>query len=817
MDSNIDPSITEQDLFHVQASLEESNKPRSELGNDSQVDHIDLPNVFKLNEYVSDNHVDPNHVRIDNQQNEGDPSAAAALSMIQFGGFDGNNQLDYEAGSYNNGTDRNKVHTEVTADEANNENQEDGGRNGSLVKFVPYNPSTPSSRLGRPRKNIKTALAPPENSSSRNYKEALVSKFRFDRLPLDGPGSRGGRLGQRRTPRGRVTVGSLRNSTRQTVSTHFSGNDKLKSKSIGLGLAPSDRQTEVFEDRGNTFSEELPVSNDYESKFNVRDRQERNLDDESKGYPLPIPVHTERRSEDKEKTTSLENNDEDLLPSDKKKSSCLKKPSTLTSVSKTTILSAFPKNAEKHPCPSVGLNYDLYDENIMLAPQNREAASEKIAFGAPVVKSPYAQHIIYIISFLGKFWNIVYGRQRILFYPQDFEQGLSLPPISSDHNSHEDHNSRRTYADPNYNPSYVSHKMIDLFCRLTSLVLNREMIIDINSQVNTVFALRSLVSTLGLPGVWRDDSPIFESQEQTIIEDEIGDYTNPEEIPQSKIHYKGPVYSSNPFQNSIGFAKVGFQGIEKPLDRLLVLKTLVQWSLCTSASVRNSVDVSIQDQEITGETSCVSRIIHKGLGNKRHFQNYEARKRRSNYSLEDERLVDTPRTALAAFRGGSNSRLDQHCVGDLGFKVGRFYLCGATGAGPCRELSSNELQLSFNSFHFPHGPMLSNFKLYVEDVHLMLSHSLKRYGIEINDNGDYVENNEREDTYWYEVASNVDELTDFVRLLGCKVGKLTPSEPMRVISTTSLIYKPILHLYEYLSSVLAELSREDNFMVQTGV
>ena len=113
--------------------------------------------------------------------------------------------------------------------------------------------------------------------------------------------------------------------------------------------------------------------------------------------------------------------------------------------------------------------------------------------------------------------------------------------------------------------------------------------------------------------------------------------------------------------------------------------------------------------------------------------------------------------------------------------------------------------------------MLSNFKLYVEDVHLMLSHSLKRYGIEIDDNGDYVENNEREDTYWYEVASNVDELTDFVRLLGCKVGKLTLSEPMRAISTTSLIYKPILHLYEYLSSVLAELSREDNFMVQTGV
>lgn len=813
MDSNIDPSITELDLFHVQASLEESNKPRTELGNDSQVDQIDLPNVFKLNEYVTDNHVDPNHMRIDNQQNdEGDSNAAAALSMIQIGGFDDNNHLDYEASSYNNDADRSKVRTEVTPDNS--------GRNGSLVKFVPYNPSTPSSRLGRPRKNIKTTLAPPENSSSRNYKEALVSKFRFDRLPLDGPGSRGGRFGHRRTPRGRVTVGSVRKRTRKSVLTDFSENVNPENESTGLKLPTSDREAESLKDQDDTFSETSPVSYNSEPKLGEGDRQKHMLYDESSSLSPEIPVSTERRSKDEEENTSHEYNDEELPQSNKKKKGNLKRPSRLPSTSNTTILSALPKSSKIYSCPSVGLNYDLYDQNVMLAPQNREAASEKIAFGAPVIKSPYAQHIIYMISFLGKFWGTVYDRQRALFSPQDFEQGLSLPPISSDHNSYEDHNSRRTYADPNYNPSYVSHKMIDLFCRLTSLVLNRETDVDVNSQVSAVFALRPLVTTLGLPGIWRDYSPVFGSQEQTIMENDVGDFNNLTQISQSKIYHKDPLYSSNPFQNSIGFAKVGFQGIENPLDRLLVLKTLVQWSLSTSASIRNSIDLCIQNQEITGEveTSYVSRIIHKGVKNMRHVQDREAGKRQQNSSLEDEGLANRPvdDNALAVMGGGSSLRLNQHCVGDVGFKIGRFYFCRVAGSG--KELfSSNELQLPLNNFHSSHSSISSKFKLYVQDVHLMLSHSLKRYGVEIDDNGNYIQNNEKEGTYWYEVASNVNELADFVRLLGYKLGKFTPPETIHAISTTSMIYKPVLHLYEYLSSVLTRLSREEFFLVRTRV
>ena len=70
-------------------------------------------------------------------------------------------------------------------------NVEDNESKPSEVKLVSYDPDSKPPRLGRPRRNITNTLAPPESSSSKNYNEAVMSKFRLDSQPIEGPGSRG--------------------------------------------------------------------------------------------------------------------------------------------------------------------------------------------------------------------------------------------------------------------------------------------------------------------------------------------------------------------------------------------------------------------------------------------------------------------------------------------------------------------------------------------------------------------------------------------------------------------------------------------------
>ena len=90
MDSNIDPSIAELDLFHVSSSLERTNKHNDDISGEDvdrlEEDHVSIPNVFRLNEYVADHHAATNN----QHHEENDSTAAAALNMIQFNNFDDN-------------------------------------------------------------------------------------------------------------------------------------------------------------------------------------------------------------------------------------------------------------------------------------------------------------------------------------------------------------------------------------------------------------------------------------------------------------------------------------------------------------------------------------------------------------------------------------------------------------------------------------------------------------------------------------------------------------------------------------------------------
>lgn len=65
----------------------------------------------------------------------------------------------------------------------------------SQVSIVVVDPTSTegSRRLGRPRKNRIVTPKSNQSTSSQNFNESVLSRFRFDSLPVVGPGSRGGR------------------------------------------------------------------------------------------------------------------------------------------------------------------------------------------------------------------------------------------------------------------------------------------------------------------------------------------------------------------------------------------------------------------------------------------------------------------------------------------------------------------------------------------------------------------------------------------------------------------------------------------------
>ena len=158
-------------------------------------------------------------------------------------------------------------------------------------------------------------------------------------------------------------------------------------------------------------------------------------------------------------------------------------------------------------------------------------------------------------------------------------------------------------------------------------------------------------------------------------------------------------------------------------------------------------------------------------------------------------------------------QLNEQIAGDCGFGIGRFYLCrmaddyngGLASVKKMSSIWSGPAGLS--------GPLASTFKLYVQDVHQMLTESLAASGVEFNEDGEEVapaitETDESE--YWYEVASNSIELQEFIHFLDSRLSLKEKAESP--IPMASIIFRPVSQLRDYLSAILPLTEKQEELL-----
>jgi hypothetical protein len=554
MESNIDPTIGDSDLFNLH---EKHNAVDSvdahDNGGESKVGGVDESesNVMRLSEYVNGD---------DNGDTNGDIDSAttsAALKIMNMSNFDfqhdemGNPYVEYS---------------------------DDDKAAGGAVKLVQYNPGEKPKRLGRPRKHIVNKLTPPESTSSQNYNEAVLSKFRLDSQPVEGPGSRGGKQAPRPVPKGRITSDRAAKRKRQS----------------SLPFEPEDSQKN---------DDDKPPAKKVPKKQVV--------------LKLTLKQGQQAKKPIKKKPTKK-------VPGTK--------PLRALPTSRTTVFRVKNKVTRLLPGPLVGVFYDYYDENVMnlkaMAEDSPEAeiknAEEyklRIAAGYPKVKkAPYAGDILYIIAFLQKFRDVVriYG-----IGPQTIEKGLSLPS--------------ETNGD-DYDPNYISDEMSRLFKRLLTLVLNRKK--EVVSHASAIGELKPMTHFLGLPKEWREDvveEPVELEAPQSPVDPSV-----PEILLTKDSYYKEHtrvVY--NPFYNP-EFESGGLAGMPNPEDRLVLLRALVQWCLTSSDIIKNYITLLLQLQDLPGDRETIYGAITVMKGNKATEEaKKEAETRLSKRkSEEDAKYVD---------------------------------------------------------------------------------------------------------------------------------------------------------------------------------
>lgn len=786
-------------LFHVLPSLEHTKKSTVlEHHNDEDVDHL-LRNVLHLNDYVQRHQNEPTSEAHDSEGS----TTVAALKMIEFDNFHNSpsggppaaiDELDF--GQF--AADGHETFSERPLSGS--------GSPKAPVKVVPYNPAEKTKRLGRPRKHLNRDLAPPEDSASENLDKAVMSKFRLDLIPVEGPGSRGGKAGARRDPKGRVTSNSVRKRKQQATLNFPSAESKDDGKHSDPSVDPVLQQK---------TSKKISKSKKSDSGTSVSETENSSLA-EKKRKTVPDAFSNLNLVPDSRKSASVPKKESDSILQAKIRLSG-PRPSKLQT-SRTTVVNNHNKITRQLPGPLVGLYYDAYDGVVIDSKANKNAASEKIALGFPVSRVPWAEDIIYLISYLTKFHSVVEVED---VGPQDIEKGLGLQlPVSP---SDEKHVSKTPSEAPEvYDISYISPLMETLFCRLLTLVLNRKKEVLPNGQVKAIAELKTLALFLGLPKEWRDDSNILKKRHVELETDSLPvDRSKPEILVTELAEYQPPGVLENPFDEP-DFEAAGLSGISRPLDRLIMLRTLAQWSLSTSNALKALITQSIQGQDISGdkETMYAARAVLKG------FKNTEDLKKETEQRIAKRTAVRASNGALAAdldmilkyidptsdpLAHSMRLRLDEFVVGDIGFNVGRFFFTRMVDSSTGGFDSVDKMRSKWNRASSVILGVPSHFKLYVQDVRQMLADSFTEYGVEFNENGEEIEVKEASvpPKYWYEVASNVQEMTDLVGFLSSRLG-IDKSNPENVISKSSVIYKPSLHLYQYLSGILPLLARQED-------
>lgn len=678
---------------------------------------------------------------------------------------------------------------------------------------IAYNPNEKAKRLGRPRKHLgATDQTSSGDTALRNLETSKLLKFRLDNMPLEGPGSRGGSPDDRKRL-GVLTESAATKKRKQSLLNFATTNDHT---SVGLqtsfetNKSPSETEPEpLMSEQLSAVVSEVEPPSAAELAGSHPDNEPEIVPESVKSEPALLDVttasievknQTDEPIEEPERPTKKavqpHTNGKAKPKETKTRKVTLKFKNKIT---RTSIVREKNRITRTYPGPLVAVHYDLYDDNLFEAQENSTVAHEPIALGFNVKRNPYLGDVIFIMAFLAKFPEILYVGH---IGPQDIEDGLGLSKSP-----------KQTDEGVNEESPGVSPLMDNLFCKLLTLVLNRKKIITPGNYKSGVQDLRSNYIGFGLPEEWRDDAFTRIVSSLPVDSADRVDPSKPAVSEEDNYEYLAPLEKLNPMHEK-AFEDYGLAGIPNPVDRLIMMRCLVIWSLSASNVLKAHLALVVNKQEIAGEkdTLYASRPILKGFTQtidlKKDLEAKLAKKGKTTASPQGtpdpdstQRYIDPTSDPVVHPMA---LRLNEFIVGDCGFRIGRFYLvrmADPSGGG----LSSVDKMKAVAKD--PTGIKLSipsKFKLYVEDVHSVLLDSLRVFGVEFDKHGNEVHMPPRYDDtkHWHEVASNGAELTAFTKHLAQRLGLANgDSDKFTTVSQNSIAYKPILYMYQYLSLV----------------
>lgn len=707
------------------------NKSSSTEDEDVGVDSSNsIDHVFSLNEYMKSN-----HELVDNDQTDNE------LPLLEF---------------EEEGTGSEKG---MNPDVTSLKDDKNGKSTDKSIQLVEYNHDGKPQRLGR-RRPLKQAKVEGTDGlsgdSGENEEKSKYMLYRLDDLPVEGPGSRGGKP-ENRNKRGKITSESLRKRKQKQSQLTFGKNTiEITKKEV----------------------ETAPLAN-----------KKSNLPNEPSAQEKAFKEHEKTVKKGKENVKASK-------PPAKKSGRKKIIEAQPTTTSRTTVLANVHKITRQFPGPIIPLCYDLYDDNMMNMDLNKSERQEKIALGYDVKPAPYAGDIMFIISFCTKFKDII-GLGK--FGPQDIEEGLSLDNLEQ--------------------PTDVSPLMNDLFARLVTLVLNRKPDVNPRYQGKAVSELKAVCVSLGLPREWKDKNEVYKRVTIDNSNAEVVDESKPEILLNEGYVFQPPFVYENPFNDKNGFEKYGFNGIANPVDRLIMLRTLAQWSLASSTAIKAAIQDLVLKQDVPGdkETFYASRALLKGFKHTEDLttdiNNKIAKK---NYSEDNELVARYVEPIADPLEHSLRFRVDEMVVGDLGFNVGRFYMCRISDSKDGGLTSVSKMKQAWNSTSMTRSSFACRFKLYVQDVHALLVERLEKEGVEFDDKGEEVtilpDDSEYLDCKLYEVASNATEFNKFIDYLGNRLG--LSETPENVIAKTSPLHNPASCLYEYLSGIKPLIEQQDVLVLE---
>lgn len=688
-----------------------------------------------------------------------------------------------------------------------------GGPPVGALHQIAYNPNKKAKRLGRPRKHLaNTTIASSGKAALQNLETSKFLKFRFDKMPLEGPGSRGGSPDDKKR-QGVISESNTTKKRKQSVLNFAPMNDGIPQESLS---EPSLKEVEaeaIKPEQQTEVESELAYEPNSELGNGKVESEPELLSESVKSEPTQLDLAGDSNQSDepiRESAQPVESPPKPHANGKAKPKETKTKKITLklkNKITRTSIVREKNRITRTYPGPLLAVHYDLYDDNLFEAQENSTVAHEPVALGFNVKRNPYLGDVIFIMAFLAKFPEILYVGH---IGPQDIEDGLGLP---KDPKSDED--------------SGVSPLMDTLFCKLLTLVLNRKKVITPGNYKSGVQDLRSNYIAFGLPEEWRDDSFTRVVTSLPLDSADHVDPSKPAVSEEENYEYLAPLEKLNPMHEK-NFEDLGLAGIAKPIDRLIMLRCLVLWSLSASNVLKTHLAQVVNKQEIAGEKDTIyaSRPILKGFTQtidlKKDLESKLAKRGKVTASPQGtpdpdstQRYIDPTSDPVVHPMA---LRLNEFIVGDCGFRIGRFYLvrmADPSGGG----LSSVDKMKTVAKD--PTGIKLSipsKFKLYVEDVHSVLLDSLRVHGVEFDKHGNEVQMPPRYDDtkHWYEVASNGAELIAFTKFLAEKLGLANNTqEEVSRISQNSVAYKPIFYMHQYLSLV-APLLESFERMEQTA-